>query len=329
MSIKNKEKTKMKSIALIIPYFGKLPNYFELFLNSAMKNTTIDFYFFIDDEIKFKYASNIHVIKLSFKEMKEKAQKCFDFKISLNAYYKICDYKPAYGQIFYDYIEKYDFWGYCDIDIILGDIRAFITDEILCNYKRVLTNGHLSIYKNDPTVNRWYCTLTSQGCQNYRDVYMSTENCSYDEWAAHAGNGISEIIKRNNIAQFGQEIREIFHADLNILTYSFVFKNRWGTFVKKDKVFFHYKNNKLYLLCIKNGESFKQEILYVHFQKRKIDIDGNCNLNNYYFVPPGKVINEFGGVPHISDGFYFFKYKWLFQRLILKIKGIKGYKKRG
>ena len=35
--------------------------------------------------------------------------------------YKLTDFKPAYGEIFQDYIIQYDFWGFTDIDLIYGD----------------------------------------------------------------------------------------------------------------------------------------------------------------------------------------------------------------
>lgn len=36
----------MKKACFIIPYYGKFPDYFPLWLNSAQYNTEYDFYFF-------------------------------------------------------------------------------------------------------------------------------------------------------------------------------------------------------------------------------------------------------------------------------------------
>lgn len=41
----------MNRIALIIPYFGKLPNYFHLWKESCKKNTAIDFILLTDNKI--------------------------------------------------------------------------------------------------------------------------------------------------------------------------------------------------------------------------------------------------------------------------------------
>lgn len=43
----------------------------------------------------------------------------------------MCDYKPTYGLAFKKWLGKYDFWGYCDFDLLLGNLRKFFTDEVL------------------------------------------------------------------------------------------------------------------------------------------------------------------------------------------------------
>ena len=39
---------KMNKIAIIIPYFGSLPNYYDVWKKSVIKNETIDFYLVTD-----------------------------------------------------------------------------------------------------------------------------------------------------------------------------------------------------------------------------------------------------------------------------------------
>ena len=51
--------------------------------------------------------------------------------INIQKPYKLCDFKPAYGKIFEDYLEAYDFWVHCDLDIRWGDIRKFIPEKVL------------------------------------------------------------------------------------------------------------------------------------------------------------------------------------------------------
>ena len=60
-----------KKICLIILYFGKLPNYFDLWLNSCKYNSSIDFLIFTDDRTEYDYPKNVRVIYTSFEKIKE------------------------------------------------------------------------------------------------------------------------------------------------------------------------------------------------------------------------------------------------------------------
>lgn len=42
-------------------------------------------------------------------DFRNKIQSKFDFKISLERAYKICDFRPAYSYIFQEELEKYQF----------------------------------------------------------------------------------------------------------------------------------------------------------------------------------------------------------------------------
>ena len=60
----------MKKIALICPYFGKLPNYFPLVLQSMKSNNNIEWIVFTDDKTEYEYPANVNVKYMSFKELK-------------------------------------------------------------------------------------------------------------------------------------------------------------------------------------------------------------------------------------------------------------------
>ena len=123
----------MKSIAFVIPYFGKFPNYFSLWLQSCRNNPTIDWLLFTDSNEKYDYPKNVKVTLIQFGELRDKIQNLFDFEISLLKPYKLCDFRPSYGEIFKEQLVGYDYWGFCDIDLIWGDLRKFLTDDLLNN----------------------------------------------------------------------------------------------------------------------------------------------------------------------------------------------------
>ena len=127
----------MIKIAVIIPYFGKFPNYFELFLKSCKMNPTIDWIIFTDSKENYHYPANVRRIETTFEELKSRFQKKFDFKIALDSPYKLCDYKVMTGYLFEDYLEGYDYWGYSDVDMLFGDIRKFLLMRKYVNMTRL------------------------------------------------------------------------------------------------------------------------------------------------------------------------------------------------
>lgn len=217
---------------------------------------------------------------MSFEQMKELFQKHYDFPLSISAPYKFCDFKPTYGEIFSEHLIGYDYWGHCDVDLIWGDIRKFVTDDVLTKYKRIFSRGHCSIYENSSEVNAFYRTLPACGCQDWKNVFQSEKSCCFDEWAGHCGGGLSRIMKANNVKIFD----EVVCADINVNKGDFEI-NRME---KYRNLYFTYDNGKLEM----KGSGVCKEVLYAHFQKRAVEIEKDINYNKYYFVAPCHITSD-------------------------------------
>ena len=165
-------------IALVVAYFGRFPNYFPLWLKSCSYNPTIDFWVFTDQEIQ-GLPSNVRCVKMSLPEMRDRATKVLGFEAALSRPYKCCDYKPIYGLMFADYLEAYDYWGHCDIDLIFGDLQYYFDKYNLYDYEKFGMLGHLSLFKNNEKVNKAY--MIPNGHMNCRDVYTNENNMVFDE----------------------------------------------------------------------------------------------------------------------------------------------------
>lgn len=113
----------MKKICYIVPYFGRLPQNFELWLNSCKTNPTIDWLIYTDDKTSYEYPNNVKVTYCTFDEIKRKIQSNFDFEINISRPWKLCDFRPAYGEIFSEDIQEYEFWGHCDLDVLWGEYK--------------------------------------------------------------------------------------------------------------------------------------------------------------------------------------------------------------
>lgn len=121
----------MSKIAIVICYYGSFPWYFPYFLHSCKFNPTIDFLIFTDISYEREIPKNVYFINLSIEEVKTIASKKLGFRVNIDFPYKLCDFKPAYGYIFSDYIDGYQFWGQSDIDVIYGDMMNFLRIMIM------------------------------------------------------------------------------------------------------------------------------------------------------------------------------------------------------
>ena len=70
------------------------------------------------------------------------------------------------------------------MDLIFGNIRHFITPEILYQYDRILSCGHFSLYKNTYENNLKFLNSRGNliGIPRYEQVYSSDKSFSFDEW---------------------------------------------------------------------------------------------------------------------------------------------------
>jgi len=264
----------MKKIVIILPYFGKFPNYFHLFLNSCYHNSDFDFLIVTDDKLSTK--GNVKVLRMQWSELVNYIQSKFDFKISIQSPYKLCDFKPAYGYIFEKYLEGYDYWGHCDADIIWGNLSLLSSVLNKC-YDRIGNYGHLMLYKNDFEVNRWFMTLKSVRVPNYRDVFSNDRNFSFDEFA-----GMNILLAENKKTVFDER-----HFDDIIFYASNLFSRRdcQGVKIKHNTPqYFHYDYGKLYRTVWIDNKWLVDESLYIHLQKRNMTININ-DKDNYYIIP--------------------------------------------
>jgi len=54
---------------------------------------------------------------------------------------KLCDYRPAFGEMYADEVEGFDFWGHTDLDCVYGRLWDYVTDDLL---------DGVDVYSNDP-----------------------------------------------------------------------------------------------------------------------------------------------------------------------------------
>ena len=181
----------MKKIGIIIPWFGEFRIDFNFWVKSIEFNPTVDFLLFTDQQIEIPIPNNLKVFKTSLREIEELARKTVWEGCVISKPYKLCDYKVAYGEIFHEYLMDYDFWGHCDMDMYFGNIRKFITEEILNKYDRIGNNGPFTLYKNRPDINAIYHKV-----DDIKIVFSDQQPFGFDEWGLNQ-NGASPYWMKN------------------------------------------------------------------------------------------------------------------------------------
>ncbi|CAA9203691.1 hypothetical protein FLA105534_04871 [Flavobacterium bizetiae] len=200
----------MKKIALVNCYFGEFPWYFPFFIKSCATNPTIDFLIFSDRLYTESLPDNVKIIPFNLDKFNALATEKLGFEVSIEKAYKLCDFKPAYGLLFSEYLQQYDFWGITDIDVIYGRIREFMTDEILDTYDIICVRHDFitaccMLFKNNDYVN----TLFKKS-KDYQMVFTSTKNFAFDETNFEQ----IEIVDRYDIFNIDCEIESMQHVIL-------------------------------------------------------------------------------------------------------------------
>lgn len=168
-------------VCLVVCYFGKWPKYIDLFLKSCRFNPSIDFLLISDCGPLPNAPDNVEVVSTSLPALKRRIEERLRMKVAIDRPYKLCDFKTAYGIIFEDYLEKFEFWGCTDLDIVYGNIEKFIGDKLLDNNDVIAARpwyltGFFFLFRNVDYLRRLYMQS-----KDYKKVYKNTHHFSFIE----------------------------------------------------------------------------------------------------------------------------------------------------
>ena len=149
------------SIIILIPYFGKWPFWIPFFLESCAANSDINWLLISDCPPLKNMPFNVRQHSISFADYCAFVSNRLDVSFYPQSPYKLCDLKPALGFLHEADITGYDFWGFGDLDVIYGDLRAYFTADRLRRYRLLSTHerrvsGHFCLLRNDHDLNRLF-----------------------------------------------------------------------------------------------------------------------------------------------------------------------------
>lgn len=275
-------------ICFIVCWFGKLPEYVPVWFKSVSKNTSFDFLLVTDAKVPKKTPKNVKKIPFDKELFLQRAKRIID-RPCLNAAYKLCDYRPMYGEIFKEEIVEYDYWGYCDLDVVFGDIEKFLPEKDIKKYDAIFNGGHFTLIKNTKKMNTLY--KRDGALFNYKTVVKKNAVFAFDETT-----GIHRIARVNNVTA----LWEIPYVDADA-KYTQL-RSRMNV-VNPDYQTFYWENGKLYRAKYDNGACYYQEIVYIHLQKRSIFLldKAVAESDAFWIEPNGFRVKKSFGFPNKEE----------------------------
>lgn len=295
-------------IVFIIPYFGKFPQWFQMFLSSLKNIESADFLIFTDDLDTYTYPSNTKVIYTTFNAIQDAFKEKLGSKVYLQHPYKLCDYKPLYGEVFIEHVTEYPYWGYCDLDMVFGDFDGFLKKYNFFKeeYDRFSSAGHLTIYKNTPKINSFYKSKI-----NEYDKYFGFDFAKKTSFPVHFDEvGMNILSYQNNLKYFDTILYGHVPPESEIFTVQYT---------TRPEIIYRY-NGKILASYLNDDDTIETiEMMYLHIMRRGI-LPMHVNSNeDYYITHTGfhpfefsklkEYLLEYGTKENLNQELYFKKLK--------------------
>lgn len=292
---------KKYKIAIIIPYFGKWPEWVDLFFYSCMQNSEIDFLIYTDCEKPkiLESSSNVHYKEISFDDYSNFVSHRLKIDFHPQNPYKICGLRPFFGFVHQDDIKDYDFWGFGDVDLVLGDIKKFYSDALLEKHDVLSTHadhisGHFTILRNTEKYRNICFNI-----KDWKDILESEKIHGLDEgdftYVLFPALKYIQYIRRIIRKTTNWKGEHKFYANLIFgLRYFFhykkelYFKEQYTTpylydseiHAKNNETEWIYKDGKIY------NEKTKKEHIYFHFMfyKKNLFSEVYCWERDFYHL---------------------------------------------
>lgn len=284
-----------KKIAIVRPFFQQgsteWPQYFDTFLISCKWNKDIDFIIPTDDDFPKEYlADNIKIIKTTFEDLMAKINAIHNTKMKLSGPHKLGELKPLMGRIFIDELKEYDFWGFCDFDLIFGNIRHFMTDEILDKYDHLMVAGHFQLHRNNEDGRNYYLLEGTDKTRTFKAVVNNLETGMMENsfWDEH--HGLPTTLNQKGIPYY-RNLRiyaDVTRPDGN--------SNKiLDLRVKNNTLFQNWCWDKGNLYHINPINNKKYPLLYIHFGgKRRFTgkVTAKTEVERFILFPDGMITDS-------------------------------------
>lgn len=172
---------KMKSVVIIIDYYGKWPFWFDLFLASCARNPTINWLINTDCPTPTYAPKNVKFVFRTKAQYLEHISRSLGIEFNPLSMYSICNLKPAFGYIYEEDIIGYDYYGWGDLDVVYGNLRAFFTNQalthdVISSHDEIIS-GHLALFINEDRLRKSFMEIPNWAERMASSVYGKWDDC--------------------------------------------------------------------------------------------------------------------------------------------------------
>lgn len=250
-----RDSARAVKIAMIVPYFGRRPPYFDVFLKSCERIQTFHWHL-LTDCIELPWPSEqVTVHRSTLADCRRMIERAAGQPITLDKPYKLCDYRPVYGLAFPELLEGCTHWGYGDLDLLMGDVDRFFADFLRLGQEKFLIRGHCSVFENTPRMLELFRHRTPE--VDFTHVAGTNEACFFDEWG-----GMAKIYGHAGISVYNDPIMADIYKDRAHLSLTEKALDR-----ERQAFFWHEGRIRRFFLDGR-GELQDDEFCYIHLQKR-------------------------------------------------------------
>lgn len=143
-------------------YFGPPPWWLPAFFVSCRANADVRWLVYTDFPPLPHVPPNVTLVPMTAADLDRRARDVLGADVGVaQKLRKACDLKPMYGVLFEHDLAPYDFWAYSDLDIVWGEVRRFVSGEMLDRYDVISSrpgalSGHFTLLRNTAATNRLF-----------------------------------------------------------------------------------------------------------------------------------------------------------------------------
>ncbi len=175
-------------VKLLTLWDGPLPDWYSRFREQVCVNWEV-----IDHEI----------LDFSTKFLNSFATNQLGSQCRKESHYAMCDLRPMYGEVFSPWLVGYEWWGWVELDVVLGDLNRLLpplldTHDAVSVFPSTVS-GPLFMIRNVPRCNK----LFRQG--DWETVLAEPSYCNFEEVQGahvagfHKDGGFTKLLRESGL----------------------------------------------------------------------------------------------------------------------------------